>query len=111
MADPFASFMPNIDLEQFQLESMPETAYYSAEPFQGGYSPAQQQYWSGQYGNVQNQYAGAIGAALRNKQEPPSFMNFLSDIPWTQRYSALSPALRPGGRSRRFSPSTRYIYS
>ena len=121
------------DLWSQILEASPETAYYSASPFgqysqrnpwggsefvqggegvtQGGYSPVQQQYWSGQYGNVYNQYAGALGSAIRQGQEAPSFTNFLSDMPWTERYTALSPSLRPGGSFRRFNPATRYMYS
>ena len=109
--DPFASFMPDIDFAQYQLESTPQMAYYSAAPFQGGSSPAQQRYWSGQFGNVYNQYAGALGSSLRQGEEPPSFVNFLNDMPWTQRYTALSPSLRPGGSFRRFNPATRYVYS
>jgi len=107
----FADFMPNIDFDQYTLETDPRMAYFSASPFQGGYSPKQQQYWSGQFGNVYNQYAGALGSSLRGGTEAPSFVNFLSDMPWTQRYTALSPALRPGSSFRRFSPTTRYLYS
>jgi len=109
--DPWASFMPEIDFTKFQLESSPEMAYYSAEPFAGGYSPAQQKYWSGQFGNVYNQYAGALGASVRNQTEAPTFVDFLRDMPWTERYTSLSPALRPGSGFRRFSPSARYMYS
>jgi hypothetical protein len=109
--DPFADFMPDIDFGQYQLEATPQLAYFSSAPFQGGYSPAQQKYWSGQYGNVYNQYAGALGSAIRQGQEAPSFTNFLSDMPWTERYTALSPSLRPGGSFRRFNPATRYMYS
>ena len=116
------------------LEASPETAYYSASPFgqysprnpwggsefvqggegvtQGGYSPVQQQYWSGQYGNVYNQYLGQIGRSLRGGQEPATtFMEYLDQYPFTQRYSALGPAMRPGGcGSSRYSPSTRYMF-
>jgi len=103
--------MRDIDFAQYQLESTPQMAYFSASPFQGGYSPAQERYWSGQFGNVYNQYAGTLGSAVRKGEEPPSFVNFLSDMPWTQRYTALSPSLRPGGSFRRFNPATRYVYS
>jgi hypothetical protein len=109
--DPFASFMPDIDFGQYQLEATPQLAYFSSAPFQGGYSPAQQQYWSGQFGNVYNQYAGALGTSIRQGEQAPSFTDFLSDKPWTQRYTALSPSLRPGSSFRRFSPTTRYAYS
>ena len=109
--DPFADFMPDIDFGEYQLEATPQLAYFSSAPFQGGSSPAQQKYWSGQYGNVYNQYAGALGSAIRQGQEAPSFTNFLSDMPWTERYTALSPSLRPGGSFRRFNPATRYMYS
>ena len=109
--DPFADFMPDIDFGQYQLEATPQLAYFSSAPFQGGYSPAQQKYWSGQYGNVYNQYAGALGASVRNQTESPTFVDFLRDMPWTERYTSLSPSLRPGSSFGRFNPSTRYMYS
>ena len=107
----FADWMPDMNWGDYQLEASPRMAYYSAEPFAGGYSPAQQKYWSGQYGNVYNQYAGALGAAVRNQTEAPSFVDFLRDMPWTERYTSLSPSLRPGSSFGRFNPSTRYMYS
>ena len=109
--DPFSDFMPEIDFGQYQLEATPQLAYFSSAPFQGGISPAQKKYWSGQYGNVYNQYAGALGSAIRQGQEAPTFTNFLKNMPWTERYTALSPALRPGSSFRRFNPATRYMYS
>ena len=106
----------------YVLEEAPEAAYYSAAPFGsgstagspwgGGSSPMSQQYWSGQYGNVRNQYLGQIGRSLRAGQEPSmSFTDYLEQFPWTQRYTALGPSMRPGGRSSsRFAPSARYMY-
>ena len=99
----------------FQLEASPAMAYFSSAPFQGKTSaalssPMQRQYWGGQYGNVINQYQGAMGSALRTGTEAPSFVDFLQDMPWTERYTALSPSLRPGSSFGRFSPQTRYIY-
>lgn len=94
------------------LESTPESAFYSAAPFgDTGFSPMAQQYWAGQYGNIQNQYLGELGRAARNQKDGPSFVDFLEDYPFTQRYTAMSPALRPGGSFRRFAPSTRFMYS
>ena len=115
------------------LEASPETAYYSASPFgqysprnpwggsefvqggegvtQGGYSPVQQQYWSGQYGNVLNQYKGELGRRMRQGNPPGlSFTEFLENYPWTERYTALPPSMTPGGASTRFAPSVRYMY-
>ena len=93
-----------------QLESTPEMAYFSSAPFQGQTSPAQRQYWSGQYGDIANEYMGAWGAGLRSGTETPSFTQFLQDMPWTERYTALSPRLRGGDSFSRFSPQTRYAY-
>ena len=71
------------------LEANPEAAFYSAAPFglgsytagnpfggttygeagqpgaAGGFSPAAQTYWAGQYGNIQRQYLGELGRAMR----------------------------------------------
>ena len=102
-------FLSN-SINDYMLESDPSMAYFSAAPFQGGASPAQQQYWQGQFGNVFSQYQGALGTSLRSGTEPQSFVDFLEQTPWTERYSSLSPSLRPGGSTRRFNPATRYMY-
>ena len=107
----FGDFMPDIDFTSYQLEADPKAAYFSAAPFQGASSPAQKKYWEGQFGNVYNQYSGAVGSALKEGREAPSFVDYLSQTPFTERYTALSPAMRPGSSFRRFNPSTRYMYS
>ena len=109
--NPLSDIMKQVDFGEWTLDQTPQMAYYSAEPFAGGYSPAQQKYWSGQFGNVYNQYAGALGASVRNQTEAPSFVDFLRDMPWTERYTSLSPSLRPGSSFGRFNPATRYMYS
>ena len=97
--------------QDYVLPSAPETAYYSAAPFGGGFSPASQQYWSGQYGNVVNQYAGELGKSYRAGEQPSmSFVDFLEEYPWTQRYTAMSPSMRPGGRTSRYAPAARRYY-
>ena len=98
------------DFSDYMLESSPAMAYFSAAPFQGTSSPAQRQYWGSQYGNISNEYAGALGTALKQGTEAPSFVDLLSETPWTERYTSLSPALRPGGSFRRFAPQTQYAY-
>ena len=107
----FEDYLDNNNFfNQYMLEVTPSLAYFSAAPFQGQTSAAQRQYWSGQFGNVTNQYMGALGTAIRAGQEGPSFTRFLEDMPWTEKYTALSPRLRPGSDFRRFSPQTRYMY-
>lgn len=93
----------------YALEFDPSMAYFSAVP-QGG-SQMQQQYWNNEFGNIWNQFQGATGAAFRAGQEQPTFAGFLRDMPWTERYSSLAPTLRPGSSTRRFSPTTRYMYT
>ena len=89
-------FLSNIgDFSAYQLEAEPSFAYFSSSPF----------------GNVFNEYQGAIGTALRTGAQEPTFVDFLQDMPWTERYSALSPSLRPGGSTRRFNPTSRHMYS
>ena len=105
-------FLTN-SFSDYMLESSPSMAYFSSAPFQSGTSPtspAQQQYWQGQFGNVYNQYEGALGTALRTGTEAPTFVDFLDQTPWTERYTSLSPSLRPGSSSRRFNPTTRFMY-
>ena len=98
------------NLSEYMLESSPAMAYFSSAPFQGLTSPAQRQYWGTQYGNITNEYKGALGTTLREGGQAPTFTGFLENMPWTERYTALSPAMRPGGGFRRFSPRTRYAY-
>lgn len=97
-----------------EMETLPEAAYYSATPFAGGYSPAAQRYWSGQFGNLQNQYMGEWGRQYRAGEDPLkqgyTFTEFLSDYPWTERYTALGPRLRPGAGTSRFAPAARRMY-
>ena len=95
------------------LEFNPEWAYYSSAPFQEGkgFSPMQNQYWRGQYGDVWDEYLGSLGAAEKRGQDAPLWTSFLEDMPWTQRYTALGPSLRPGGSTRQYSPSVRYAYT
>ncbi|MAH45277.1 hypothetical protein CMI37_05585 [Candidatus Pacearchaeota archaeon] len=107
--------------QDYALEGSPEAAYYSAapfgtgmsaaSPFGGGAAPAAQQYWSGQYGNVMNQYVGELGRSMRAGEAPTmTFTDYLQQYPWTQRYSAMSPAMRPGGRTSRYAPAARRYY-
>jgi hypothetical protein len=99
------------DFDDYVLEATPSLAYFSASPFQpGSTSQAQRKYWQGQFGNVQQDYAGALGSAIRNQEAAPTFTQFLEGMPWTERYTSLSPALRPGSSFSRFSPQARRIY-
>lgn len=126
----------NLWKDYFELGYEPEAAYYSAAPFgargtaqnpfgrqvfdtsgqisagTGGFAPAAQRYWSGQFGNVHNQWVGEVGRRMKSEQDPMglSFVDFLEQYPWTERYSSMSPRLRAGGDTSRFSPSTRYMY-
>ena len=105
-AGDFGSFW-----QEYVLPAAPEAAYFSAEPFKGGYSPVAQQYWGGQYGDVTNAYVGYIGQEARAGRAPENtFLDFLEQYPWTERYTAMSPSMRPGGRTSRFAPATRYVF-
>ena len=112
--------------QDYVLGYEPQAAYYSAapfgtgasaaSPFGGGFSPAAQSYWSGQYGNIMNQYLGEAGRSYRGGKPgdptPPftKFTDFLEQYPWTERYTALTPRGRPGGSTARFTPSARRMY-
>jgi len=102
----------NVDYLRDILPYEPQPAFYSSAPFGGGFSPASQQYWAGQYGNVMNQYEGERGRMMKRGEDPYSmtFLDYLEKYPWTERYTALSPAMRPGGRTARFTPSARRLF-
>jgi|TARA_R100000306_G_scaffold25444_1_gene28530 hypothetical protein len=97
--------------KDYVLPVAPEAAYFSAAPFSGGSSPVGQQYWGGQYGNVSNQYLGYLGQEARAGRDPEdTFLDYLEKYPWTERYTAMGPGMRPGGRTSRFAPATRYVF-
>ena len=100
------------DFYDFMLAEQPQWAYFSSAPFSGGPGPqtAQQQYHSGQFGNVYNQYLGDLGSAAREGRQGTSFEAFLEKYPFTQSYyQNVSPTQRMGS-STRFAPSTRFMY-
>ena len=112
MANEWDNFL-GMSWADYQLESDPSMAYFSSGAFAPGQGmgPAQQQYWGRQSGNIWNQYEGVLGSEVRQGVESPTtFVDFLEQQPWTERYTSLSPSLRPGGGSRRFNPSTRFMY-
>ena len=108
--------------KEYVLPYEPQAQYYSAapfgggattdSPFGGGYAPAAQQYWAGQYGNVMNQYMGQIGQMMKGGQDPTTlnFQDYLDKYPWTQRYTALGPGMRPGGRTSRYAPTPQRFF-
>lgn len=96
--------------EDFLLAENPEWAYFSARPFtQTGFSPAQQQYWRGQYGNVWSRYLGELGGATRQGEMMGTFDEYLEGLPFTQMYyENVSPRQRGG--TARYNPATRFAY-
>ena len=99
--------------EDFLLGQQPQWAYFSSSPFtsggQQGGSPAQEQYWRGQFGNIWNRYLGELGTATRKEETMGSFTDYLEDLPFTQMYyQNVSPRQR-GGESR-YNPATRYVF-
>jgi len=99
------------------LEEEPQTAYMGAVGRQGfgGTAPMQQRaqdYWSGRYSNIYNQYLGKRAQEISQRKDPSqwsTFGDFLSTVPFTQRYAQLSPYQR-GVTTSRYAPSTRHIY-
>ena len=116
------------DFSSFMLETSPQMAYFSAAPaarktFEKradngleevatipGQTPFQREQFRTGYGDVTRQYMGALGQALRTGGQAPTFVDYLGDMPWTQRYSSLPPSLRPGGSFQRFAPRTQRVY-
>ena len=104
------------------LQDQPQMAYQAAvtsqyPTYDTATRPRQRErdYWSKQYSNIYNQYLGQQGQgiqALATGQQPQnlqSLSQFLENIPFTERYAALTPQQRGTGQ-RTFAPSTRYIF-
>ena len=96
------------DFSSFMLETSPQMAYFSAAP--AAQTPAQRERFRTGYGDVTRQYMGALGQALRTGGQAPTFVDYLGNMPWTQRYSSLPPSLRPGSSFHRFAPRTQRVY-
>lgn len=118
--NPFGAFTQNFYTDL--LEDAPQTAFQGAIPFAGmGFQSMQQperrqrDYWSDQYSNIYNEYLGQRGQGimqLAQGQEPQkmqSFSEYLKDVPFTERYGALTPQQKGKG-IRSFAPQTRHLY-
>tara|TARA_Y100000401_G_scaffold112015_1_gene110920 strand:+ start:268 stop:609 length:342 start_codon:yes stop_codon:yes gene_type:complete len=105
------------DFHRSMLEQDPQMAYMGqlAGTQFGGTQPMQQRaqdYFTNQYSNVYNQYLGRRGQELAQKKDPSewtSFTDYLQEVPFTQRYTNLTP-LQRGVSNRKFSPSTRFLF-
>ena len=99
------------------LEAEPQSAFMgevASQPFRGTAPMKQraQNYWQNQFSNVYSQYMGQRAQEMRQRKDPSewtTFTDYVSDFPFTQRYSQLSPYQR-GVTTSRFAPSTRHIY-
>jgi|TARA_Y100000310_G_scaffold150256_1_gene149735 hypothetical protein len=112
----------------------PEIAYRGALKQFGG-TPNQRAFFNTQFENIYNEYEGILGAGLKRGQElgqsfdlaksyAPTFSEFLSrqeysptggafspnSFSFSDYFSALPPALRPGADRRRFAPNVRFQF-
>ena len=100
-----SSDSPFMDL----LEEDPRLGYYSYLP-QFNLTPRQRQYAGNNYQDIFNEYLGALGQQIRQGQTPNlKWTDYLSQTPFTQRFSALSPEMRGQGDMQRFNPRTRWF--
>ena len=113
----------------------PEITYRGALERFGG-TPNQRNFFNTQFENIYNEYEGILGAGLKRGQQlgqsfnqavdyAPTFSEFLSrqeysptgsslinpsGFSFSDRFSALPPALRPGADRRRFAPNVRFQF-
>ena len=113
----------------------PEITYRGALEQFGG-TPNQRNFFNTQFENIYNEYEGILGAGLKRGQQlgqsfneavdyAPTFSEFLSrqeysptgsslinpsGFSFSDRFSALPPALRPGADRRRFAPNVRFQF-
>ena len=105
------------------LNEDPRLAFYS-QLYGGGQprgSPQQQNYFGGQFNDIYSQYLGTQGQGLADAQQRglsladylsqpnQSFLSYLQQTPFTQRFAHLPPDMRPVQNRNRFSPSTRWM--
>ena len=111
----------------------PEITYRGALERFGG-TPNQRNFFNTQFENIYNEYEGILGAGLKRGQDlgqsfdlaksyAPTFSEFLSrqeysptspyrssGFSFSDYFSALPPALRPGADRRRFAPNVRFQF-
>ncbi len=93
------------------LSDEPEARYFGelAERKQS-FTPAQTNYWRGQYTPMYNRYMGQLGQTAMGGGTPTqTWGNFLSGMPWQREWENLSPWQR-GVDTQRFSPRLRWLY-
>jgi hypothetical protein len=97
------------------LEYKPELAYFSSPAGKTfAKAPARRQFFQRSFGDIYNQYLGALGSQIRGGGAPEmKFQDFLESDPFTKRYTSMTPEMRGsfGSQGTRTSaPSTRFIY-
>jgi hypothetical protein len=116
-SNPFSGYLAGgSDWGSLLLEALPQAAYYSsptgqafASP-QGRSTPRRQRYFQQGYGDVFNQYMGALGQQIRSGTDPNlTFQSFLESDPWTSRYAQLPQGMR-GVNTSMYNPRTRFLY-
>lgn len=108
------SFLDFINL----LEEEPKTAFFSRPELQqgGGFSPRQRRTFRDSFGQIQDQFLGALGAQLRSGQTPDlGFDQFLSgsQVPSQDPFSFLNFFQQQNpfsGNIGRFNPRTRQLF-
>ena len=88
------------------LNENPESAYFANQ--NQWKTPNQKKYFQSQFSNIQNEYLGQLGQQIMGGGAPTlNFTDFLSQMPWTQKYAQLPPSMR-GSNQSQYSPVTRW---
>ena len=111
--NPYSSFLNNgSSWGSLLLQQMPEATYFSSPTGMGfgAASPRQQRSYQQGFGDIYNQYLGALGTDLRQGGTGNvTFDQFLQTDPWTARYAQLPQAMR-GANTGMYNPRTRFLY-
>ena len=90
------------------LDEEPEAAYFAQQP-RWGQGQKQQDYWSGRFGKLHDQYLGALGRQLQQGLTPDLTANqFFQDYDFQGKYNALAPSQR-GDSQRQFAPFASFL--
>ena len=113
-SNPFSGYLSGgSDWGSLLLEALPQATYYSSPTGQsfGASSPRKQRYYQQGYGDMFNQYMGALGQQIRSGADPNlTFQSFLeTDDRWTSRYAQLPQGMR-GVNTGMYNPRTRFLY-
>lgn len=112
--NPLATYLSSPTGKAFTREGITRKEDESVGGAMQGRTPAKRRFFQESFQDVYNDYLSNLGSSAREGEMPSqTFREYLSQDPFTERYSQLTPRERSyyGSQGQRsFAPTTRQIY-